>query len=230
MTVSSAFPSVSSDSFFASESLSDASQQNYRRILEKLSDPPLKKLVALSKQVAQLLPALALCVALCGMACASIFILVAEQELSPIATAFNRLLIATIAFALWNTLPTLMTPHEMILPTEISLTQKDGTGARFGSLAIFPVLCWSQHPIFPTSWTSGLTVLGLALISQVIGHRLLTYSLKQFSSGLRFCVNAGYSHAGNGTGNDLICSTVESSQWHGFSDRIKRNLSRNFSP
>jgi drug/metabolite transporter (DMT)-like permease len=53
-----------------------------------------------------------------------------------------------------------------------------------GSLTILPVLCWSQQPMFPTSWTSGLAVLGLALISQVTGHGLLTYSLKRFPFGL----------------------------------------------
>jgi len=53
-----------------------------------------------------------------------------------------------------------------------------------GSVAIVPVLWLSGDTVLPTSWASGLAVLALALICQVIGHGLLTYSLKQFSSGL----------------------------------------------
>lgn len=300
MTVSSTFPAVSSDLLFASES-PIASQQNHRFNGSE-------KLAALTKQARSLVPALTLGIALCGMACASIFIVIAEQELSPIAIAFNRLLIATIAFALWQTLPSRQTDRVAIPSAEAtplqggkggsipehlpllvlaglcfaaslslsawSLTQTSVAnsallnnmmpvfttlgawvflGQRFspkflmglavaivgvitigiqdlhitgnqimgdaaalvsaillavtilsverlrtilsaasimtavsliGSLTIFPVLCWSHDSLFPTSWTGGLAVLGLALVSQVIGHGLLTYSLKQFSSGL----------------------------------------------
>jgi drug/metabolite transporter (DMT)-like permease len=53
-----------------------------------------------------------------------------------------------------------------------------------GSLAIAPVLFLSGNWMLPTTWTSGCAVFALALVSQVMGHGLLTYSLKQFSSGL----------------------------------------------
>jgi drug/metabolite transporter (DMT)-like permease len=53
-----------------------------------------------------------------------------------------------------------------------------------GCLAIIPVVVLSGVSVLPASWLSGFAVLALAIISQVIGHGLLTYSLKQFSSGL----------------------------------------------
>lgn len=51
-----------------------------------------------------------------------------------------------------------------------------------GSLAIAPILFLSGNSVFPSTWTSGLAVLALALVSQVLGHGLLAHSLKQFSS------------------------------------------------
>lgn len=173
MTVSSALPAAVSDLLFASES-STASQQTRRNSLEKLA--------TLAKQAQRLVPAITLCVALCGMACASIFIVIAEQELSPIATTFNRLLIATIAFALWHGLQLPLhraaSPSDGAVPLDVSPEQA-GSQWRAGHLLLL-----NQNVLFPTTWRSGLAVLGLALISQVIGHGLLTYSLKQFSSGL----------------------------------------------
>lgn len=317
MTASSAFPPASSDSLFASDS--PFTSENQARSPERYSVIPLGKLSALSKRLSGLVPALALCTALCGMAFASIFVVIAERELTPIATVFNRLLISAIGFGIWNLLQLLtkqqaMAQHEAILHTDSlhllvesktlenkerstpadlallaiaglcfaaslsssawSLTQTSvansallnnmmpifttlgawlflaqrfsrkfllgllvaivgvitigiqdlhitgnqiiGDGAALlaaillavtllslehlrakfstptlmmgmsltGSLAILPVLLLAQFSLFPTSWTSGLAVLGLALISQIIGHGLLTYSLKQFSSGL----------------------------------------------
>lgn len=310
MTASSAFPPASSDSLFAPDSRFTSENQ--------VRSPKHHRFIQLEK-LSGLVPILALCTALCGMACASIFVVIAEQELSPIATVFNRLLIATIGFGIWNLLQLLtrhpeIAQHEAILHTdtpilmagnrELEHTERSNSGslilltiagvcfaaslslsawsltqtsvansallnnmmpifttlgawlfleqrfsrkfllgllvaivgvitigiqdlhitgnqmigdaaallaaillavtllsleqlrAKFstatimmgmsltGSLAIAPLLLLSQSSPFPTSWTSGLAVLGLALVSQVIGHGLLTYSLKQFSSGL----------------------------------------------
>lgn len=312
MTASSAFPPASSDSLFASES--PFASENQLRSPKQHRFIQLEKLSSFRKQLSGLMPILALCTALFGMACASIFVVIAEQELSPIATVFNRLLIATIGFGIWNLLQLLtrhpeIVQHEAILHTDTpilmvgsrdrsnsgslilltlagvcfaaslslsawSLTQTSVANsallnnmmpifttlgawlfleqrfsrkfllgllvaivgvitigiqdlhimgnqmigdaaallaaillavtllsleqlrAKFstatimmgmsltGSLAIAPLLLLSHSSPFPTSWTSGLAVLGLALVSQVIGHGLLTYSLKQFSSGL----------------------------------------------
>lgn len=326
MTVSSALPPLGSDSLFTSENSTPRSPNPYR-------SPWFQKLATLYQsivnQTRSWLPALSLCAALCGMSCASIFVVIVEQELSPMATVFNRLLIATIAFSIWNMLqssetgcpetahqadpnvlietsPTTAIPVEttqkptpcdigllilagicfaaslslaawsltqtsvansallnnmmpifttvgawlflaqrfsrkfllgllvaiggvfiigiqdfhltnsqisgeaisgnhmvgdaaallaavLLAVTILSLEQlraKFSTAALMmgvsltGSLVIFPILLCSQSPLFPTSWASGLAVLGLALIAQVLGHGLLTYSLKQFSSGL----------------------------------------------
>ncbi|MBW4662347.1 MAG: DMT family transporter [Drouetiella hepatica Uher 2000/2452] len=53
-----------------------------------------------------------------------------------------------------------------------------------GSLAIVPALILNGDWVFSLTWRSGCAVFALALVSQVMGHGLLTYSLKQFSSGL----------------------------------------------
>ena len=53
-----------------------------------------------------------------------------------------------------------------------------------GSLAIVPALMLNGDWVFSLTWRSGCAVFALALVSQVMGHGLLTYSLKQFSSGL----------------------------------------------
>lgn len=261
------------------------------------------KITSTFKQTSGLVPVLALSIALIGIACASIFIVIAEQEISPSATTFHRLLIAAIAFGTWNGLQQFIrrqssttakalpinrhTLRDLVLllvagisfaasltlsawsltqtsvansallnnmmpifttlgawlllgqrfslrfllgivvalggivaiaieDLHIAGTQIAGDGAALlaavlaattilsieqlrlkfstptimigtsliGSLLILPTLVLSNNPVFPTSWTSSLAVLALALISQVIGHGLLTYSLKQFSSGV----------------------------------------------
>ncbi len=256
------------------------------------------------ERASSLVPAITLCIALFGIACASIFIVIAEQNISPSATAFNRLLIAAITFGAWkgfqhlthhqskssseepssnghitlrdlvllvvagvsfaasltlsawsltqtsvansallnNMMPIFTTLGAwLLLGQQFSLkfllgmavamggviaigmedlhiagSQIAGDGAALlaavlaavtllsieqlrlkfstptimmgtsliGSLLILPTILLSGNPVFPTSFTGGLAVLALALISQVIGHGLLTYSLKQFSSGL----------------------------------------------
>lgn len=250
------------------------------------------------KPIADSGPVLLLGIALLGIACASIFVVIAEQDLSPQATAFNRLLIAAIAFSVWNGYQRLGQGAAAASLEPISLRQKallglagisfaasltlaawsltetsvaNSTllnnmmpifttvggwavlGQRFsrrflvgmgvailgaiaigfedfqaaqgnftgdlaallaavmlavailsveqlrvrfstpmlmmwmsgmGSVLIFPVVVFSHTAIFPSSWMSGFAVLGLALVSQVMGHGLLTHSLKQFSSGL----------------------------------------------
>ncbi|WP_058995620.1 DMT family transporter [Leptolyngbya sp. NIES-2104] len=52
------------------------------------------------------------------------------------------------------------------------------------SLVLLPLVLWNGAEILPPSFESGLAVLAAALITQVTGHGLLTYSLKQFSAGL----------------------------------------------
>lgn len=54
--------------------------------------------------LSSLASALALCLALLGIASASILIVIAEREIGPNAITCNRLGIAAIAFALWNSL------------------------------------------------------------------------------------------------------------------------------
>lgn len=49
-----------------------------------------------------LIAALTLCIALLGIAAASILIVIAEQEIGPNAITYNRLGMAAIAFGLWN--------------------------------------------------------------------------------------------------------------------------------
>ncbi|MGF1934096.1 MAG: DMT family transporter [Nostoc sp. ChiQUE02] len=50
------------------------------------------------------------------------------------------------------------------------------------SLAIFPILLFTQDQLFPSTVSGWLWVIFLALICQVLGHGLLTYSLARFSS------------------------------------------------
>ncbi|MEH2023151.1 DMT family transporter [Nostoc sp.] len=49
-------------------------------------------------------------------------------------------------------------------------------------LAIFPILLFTQDQLFPSTVNGWLWVISLALICQVFGHGLLTYSLAKFSS------------------------------------------------
>jgi drug/metabolite transporter (DMT)-like permease len=240
---------------------------------------------------------IALAVALTAIASASIFIVIAEQELTPCATTFDRLLIAAIAFLTWSRFQSsLQSPTEskqaigwrdralfglagvsfaaslicsawsltqtsvansallnnmmpifttlgawLFLKQQFSLRFVMGLGVavggvmaiglqdlhissqqimgdaaallaavllaaailsieqlrtRFstpvimagvcltGSLAIAPIVLLRWDSVLPCSWKSGLAVLALALVCQMIGHGLLTHSLKQFSSGL----------------------------------------------
>ncbi|OKH21780.1 DMT family transporter [Chroogloeocystis siderophila] len=53
-----------------------------------------------------------------------------------------------------------------------------------GSLGVFPVILLTQEPLFPTSGVGWCTVISLAIVCQVVGQGLLTYSLAKFSSGL----------------------------------------------
>ncbi|WP_414519498.1 DMT family transporter [Nostoc sp. PCC 9305] len=50
------------------------------------------------------------------------------------------------------------------------------------ALAIFPILLLTQDRLFPSTVSGWLWVIFLALICQVLGHGLLTYSLARFSS------------------------------------------------
>lgn len=52
-----------------------------------------------------------------------------------------------------------------------------------GSLGVLPIILLTQEPLFPQSETGWLTVISLAIVCQVIGQGLLTYSLARFSSG-----------------------------------------------
>lgn len=55
--------------------------------------------------------------------------------------------------------------------------------AAIATVLILPTL-FSNSAILPPSWQSGSAVIAAALITQVAGHGLLTYSLKKFSAGL----------------------------------------------
>ncbi|MDZ8088854.1 MAG: EamA family transporter [Nostoc sp. DedQUE12b] len=50
------------------------------------------------------------------------------------------------------------------------------------ALAILPILLFTQDQLFPSTVSGWLWVICLALICQVLGHGLLTYSLAKFSS------------------------------------------------
>ncbi|MBH8564337.1 EamA family transporter [Nostoc sp. CENA67] len=50
------------------------------------------------------------------------------------------------------------------------------------ALVILPILVYTQDQIFPSSINSWLFVISLALVCQVLGHGILTYSLARFSS------------------------------------------------
>ena len=50
------------------------------------------------------------------------------------------------------------------------------------ALAIFPILLFTQDQLFPSTVSGWLWVIFLALICQVLGHGLLTYSLAKFYS------------------------------------------------
>ena len=50
------------------------------------------------------------------------------------------------------------------------------------ALVIFPILLFTQDQLFPSSVSGWFWVISLALVCQVFGHGLLTYSLAKFSS------------------------------------------------
>ncbi|MEH2332394.1 DMT family transporter [Nostoc sp.] len=50
------------------------------------------------------------------------------------------------------------------------------------ALAIFPILLFTQDQLFPSTVSGWLWIIFLAMICQVLGHGLLTYSLAKFSS------------------------------------------------
>ncbi|MEI1375533.1 DMT family transporter [Nostoc sp.] len=50
------------------------------------------------------------------------------------------------------------------------------------ALVIFPILLFTQDQLFPSSVNGWFWVISLALVCQVFGHGLLTYSLAKFSS------------------------------------------------
>ncbi|MBN3939820.1 DMT family transporter [Nostoc sp. NMS9] len=53
-----------------------------------------------------------------------------------------------------------------------------------GTLFILPVVLTVEDQIFPISWLGWLAVFGLAAICEALGHGLVVYSLKYFSSSL----------------------------------------------
>lgn len=51
-----------------------------------------------------------------------------------------------------------------------------------GAFYLLPIVLLSDKPIFPVTWKGWIFVISFALICQVLGQGLLTYSLKNFSS------------------------------------------------
>ncbi|MBW4441837.1 MAG: DMT family transporter [Plectolyngbya sp. WJT66-NPBG17] len=70
------------------------------------------------------------------------------------------------------------------LRTRLSTSTITMSECAIAAVLVLPTVLWSGSSILPPSWESGLAVLAAALITQVTGHGLLTYSLKQFSAGL----------------------------------------------
>ncbi|EGJ28649.1 MULTISPECIES: DMT family transporter [Moorena] len=52
-----------------------------------------------------------------------------------------------------------------------------------GTLFMIPVVLIFSDQIFPISWSGWLAVISLALVCEAVGHGLVVYSLKNFSSG-----------------------------------------------
>ncbi|NEO78430.1 DMT family transporter [Moorena sp. SIO4G3] len=52
-----------------------------------------------------------------------------------------------------------------------------------GTLFMIPVVLIFSDQIFPISWSGWLAVISLAVICEAVGHGLVVYSLKHFSSG-----------------------------------------------
>ena len=53
-----------------------------------------------------------------------------------------------------------------------------------GGIIFFAIALLGEAPLFTISWSNWLAVIALALVSQVTGQGLLTYSLKRFSAGV----------------------------------------------
>ncbi|MCL1466709.1 DMT family transporter [Argonema galeatum A003/A1] len=70
------------------------------------------------------------------------------------------------------------------LPTKFSPTTIQLWVCAIATLAIFPVLLFTQDRLFPYSVKGWLFVISLPLICQVLGHGLLTYSLARLSSAV----------------------------------------------
>ncbi|MDZ8260932.1 DMT family transporter [Nostoc sp. ChiQUE01b] len=68
------------------------------------------------------------------------------------------------------------------LRTKFSLATIQLWVCAIAALAIFPILLFTQDQLFPSTVSGWLWVIFLALICQVLGHGLLTYSLAKFSS------------------------------------------------
>lgn len=68
------------------------------------------------------------------------------------------------------------------LRTKFSATTVQLWVCAIAALAIFPILVFTQDQLFPSSVNGWLSVISLALVCQVFGHGLLTYSLAKLSS------------------------------------------------
>ncbi|ACB50826.1 hypothetical protein cce_1476 [Crocosphaera subtropica ATCC 51142] len=51
-----------------------------------------------------------------------------------------------------------------------------------GSFLLFPLVLWTEGKLFPTAWQTWLAVIGLGVISEGLGQRLLADCLDKFSS------------------------------------------------
>lgn len=70
------------------------------------------------------------------------------------------------------------------LRTHLATTTIMMSECAIATCLVLPIVLWNGSALLPPSWESGLAVLAAALVTQVTGHGLLTYSLKQFSAGL----------------------------------------------
>lgn len=52
----------------------------------------------------------------------------------------------------------------------------------FGTIFMLPIVVIFENPIFPISWSGWFAVISLAVICEALGHGLVVYSLKKFSS------------------------------------------------
>ena len=146
------------------------------------------------------LAAIALCIALLGIATASILIAVASTELTANAITCNRLLIASLVFYIED----LQVADSNLLGDSAALTAAmfsaisiltiEQLRVQFstaivvqwtslaGGLFMLPLTLFGSGQLLPTSNIGWLAIIALGLISQAIGQGLLTYSLAKFSS------------------------------------------------